>query len=330
MSRQQNRQTPCKMGLEAAGTLKPSKPASLVALLAIVAMSLGLSGCSIFRPVSPRNDISVSEARQWTRGGMDALDKGRFDTAQEFFVRANEQNPGDERVLRGLAEAYAGQGRYEPAIGSLQQIVATSNDPSARVRLGEIYLANGQWFPARQEAERALEADRKLAAAWVLLGRTELVKGAYHSALENYHRAMSCDPDLHELQLEIAAVYQRLNQPERALSMIEQFVSRYPEESVPEAAEIARGQALLDMGQHATAIGVFADATRRPDATSESWVRLGQAQMLAGQESEARTTLARASQMFPDAANLDSIIVQLRSGAPRIALSQSDNPEFSE
>ncbi len=302
----------------------------MLSLLILVVISTG--GCASLNRLTPAASREIAGHRQWNRGGQDALDKRNYDKAQECFERAMLENPNDARVMVGLAESLAGQGDLNRAVSIMQRAVSIQNDPMLQVRLGETHLANGQWLPARQAAQTAISSGRQLAPAWVLKGRTEAAKGNLAEALSDYQRALSLDPGMREMQLEIAAIYHQLDQPMRALSTIEQYMSEFPEDRIPERAVIAKGVALMELRQYPAAVDVLQAATQLPEATANAFVFLSRAQSLVGETSQARTTLARTQARFPDAnipadPGLDSVGDLLQPERTDVAMS-SANPEF--
>ena len=54
------------------------------------------------------------------------------------------------------------------------------------------------------------------------------------------------------------------------------------------------------MQQHPAAIDVLEIASNRPDCSKEIFFQLGKAQLRAGQQSQARLTLAKGQQRFPN------------------------------
>lgn len=282
------------------------------------------SGCSALKPWGQSQTlVEQAQARQWTRGGLDAYAKGRYDQAQSYFSQAVKHSPKDPHIQAHLAQSYAQQGDLTSAISHLEQSVdrseAQGGDPHANVELGELYLANGQWLPAVRQADLAINRNRKLAEAWALKGKTEYAKGNLSAALAHFHRAIGSQPKMPDVQLQIAETYQKMGQPMRALSTVEQMLSQYPLDRQPERAMLVKGVALMNIQHHAAAIGVLQVASQKESASSEVFVRLGQAQLLAGQTSQARMTLNRAKQLFPDEREIGELVAELQSARPGVA-----------
>jgi tetratricopeptide (TPR) repeat protein len=283
-------------------------------------------GCQSFQPTlrNPFNRHKISQAdqvRQWNKGGIEALQNGRLDQAKSMFNKAASENPNDEFSHLNLARTLKQEGDMPNAIQHMQRAseIAGNNDPRLIVELGEMYLASGQWLPAKRQAELALELDHRFAPAWALKGTTSLAKGDYDSALADFQCAAGIDGNLPGIQLSIVQTYQRLNQPLRALSAVEQLLSRYPPDQQPESALIAKSVALVELKQLSPAIEVLTRASERESVSAEVFLRLGQAQLLAGQASQARLTLTLAKQAFPQQPEFETLLAQLQSDQTSVA-----------
>ena len=121
------------------------------------------------------------------------------------------------------------------------------------------------------------------------------------------------------VQLAIVEIYQRKQQPLRALAAVEQILSQYPPDQQPERVLLAKSVALMELRQLGPAIEVLQTASQREDASSEVFLRLGQAQLLSGQVSQARLTLNLGKKSFPGNGEFDSLLTELQSAQQRLA-----------
>jgi tetratricopeptide (TPR) repeat protein len=272
------------------------------------------SGCQSFHPFAQKTRDSIRSASQWACGGMEAVQKGRLDQAKGFFSKAAEENPNDFRVRANLARTLYQSGEKQQAIGHMQQAVELSRgDSRMQVELGEMYLDAGQWIPARRQAQVAIETNHRFAPAWALRGKTEKAKGNYDQALADFQKALGYAPDMTSVQMQIVDTYQKMGQPLLALSAVEQVLNSHSFDQQPEEAIVAKGVALINLDLLSPAIELLETASRRDKASSEVFVRLGQAQLLAGQTSQARLTLNRGKQAFPDLVVFDQLVEDLQS-----------------
>jgi tetratricopeptide (TPR) repeat protein len=243
-----------------------------------------------------------------------------------MFSKATKQDPGNFRMRANLARTLHQSGNQQQAIVEMQQAADRSNnDPKMLVELGEMYLQSGQWLPAKRQAELAIEAHPRYAPGWFLLGKTVAAKGQHEDALAIYHKAlglmglMGLDANVPEIQLAIVETYRQLDMPLRALSSIEQFLDQHPMHEQPESAVITKSLVLMDLKQVTPAIELLQTASQRESASSSVFIRLGQAQLMAGQQSQARMTLSRGKQAFPQDQVFDELIAQLTSDRQRVA-----------
>ena len=156
-------------------------------------------------------------------------------------------------------------------------------------------------------------------SAWLLSGKTKLAKGETQEALADFQRAVSLQPDHQGAQLAIVDAYRQTKEPLRALTAVEQFLSKFPPDQQPESALLAKSTALIELHQLTPAIELLQVASHREGVSSEVFLRLGQAQLLAGQGSQARLTLSKAKQICPNDSSFESLLGQLPTSDERVA-----------
>jgi len=267
--------------------------------IALATVCLICCGCQTMQTFKDASTTKVVSARNWARSGFEAMHEGRFIQAKNFFSKAADNMPGDPWILANVARSELKQGNVERSIAVMEQAVEQSDDPSMRCELGEIYLRSGRWIASNQHADRALEKDRQLSAAWNLKGKLAAAKGEHQPALQLFQRSLAYKTESDDIQLLIAQTYMKLEQPMRALSATETLLNRHPHNLQPEKAIVAKSEALLAMHQHASAIDILEIASNRPDCTKEVFFQLGKAQLHAGQRSQAQFNLAKGKQRFP-------------------------------
>lgn len=202
----------------------------------------------------------------------------------------------------------------------------SKGDPRLLIELGEMYLSTGQWLPARRQVELALESNHRFAPAWALSGKTAKAKGDFQQALADFQRALGYAPEMSDVQLEIVDTYQRMGESLRALAAVEQVLSKHPKDEQPNEAIIAKGIALMNLKQFSPAIDLLQTASERDNPASEVFVRLGQAHILAGNSSQARTALNRGKRNFPNLAVFDQLANSISNHETRVATNTTDLP----
>lgn len=269
------------------------------------------------------NRNAANPSRQWTSFGMDAFYTGKLSQAKAFFARAATENPTDYSAQIHLARTLKQEQDYSAAIVHLQKGIELSGQKDTQLiaELGEIYLLTGDLPRAMEQAELAVKVNHQCAATRVLQGKILMQQGSYDAALNEFQRAISMDPALTEVQYLIAEVYQLSNQPLRAMSAIEHVLAQFPLQQPPEQALLAKGMILLSMQQPQAAIGILQPACERETASSEIFFRLSQAYLMTGNPSQARATLIRAQEKFPELEpQLKPLIAQLDTPIQQMAV----------
>ena len=292
-------------------------------LLFVMTLVFSCSGCQSFSQLLARRG-GAAESNRLLQGGVNALHDGRLSQAEGLLNRAAETRPNDPRIRENLAKALAQQGKLDLAIANMSQAVAKSHgDPLLNVQLGKLYLQAGQLPQAAGQAALALEQNRKMPEAWALKADAELAQGNLGSELSHFQRALGYQPTMPEIQIKVAAIQQEMGKPMRSLSTLEHMLRQYPVEQQPESAVLLASRVLVDIKQTDQAIEILTAATERQDATSAVFVQLSKAQLAAGQLSQARLALARATSAYPDQPEIQQQLAELQSSDQRVAVLDS-------
>ncbi len=279
------------------------------ALVTVTVLLVFSSGCqTLHRNMGQGRDSA--EYHRWEQGGRDALRHNRLEQAESYLARAMELAPRDAQVLEQYADLCQRRGDVGRAIEVLTRAVdASDGQPELRVKLGECFLDNGYWLPASRQAQLALDTNRHCPDAWVLKGRIQMAKENHAEAMACFQRALSINPDQANVQIYLAQTHAQMGEPMRAISCLEQLLSQYPVGQQPEAALIALGKMLSEMGRHHAAIEKLYLAARQRDATAAAWVALAQAQRAGGYRRQAVATLETAAQRFPEVQPVTDLLV---------------------
>jgi tetratricopeptide (TPR) repeat protein len=265
----------------------------------LLGIALLLPGCRLFRHRGP-SDEDIAAARQLSRQGLDAQQRSDWQRAELLFAAAIVKSPNDERAHFGYAESRWRRGDKAAAISSMEEAVRLSGyDPERRVRLGNMYLASGDIERAALQAERAIATNPQLAGAWALRGKTEQAVGAFDEALASYHRALSLDAALADVQIAVADVYAEQDRPQRALATLQSLVDHYPVNQAPPEVLFREGLALRALGRPREAIALLAKAAERSLQRGDVLLELARTQEAAGDVAAARLTLADALRREP-------------------------------
>jgi tetratricopeptide (TPR) repeat protein len=246
-------------------------------------------------------DYQSSLAREMMFNGIDALQRGHAAEAQQLLSTAAKASANDQRIRAELARAMAQNGQLTAAVTEMEEAVRLSGGEAAyHVELGELYLRTGQLEQARRQAEAALENNRRLASAWALKGRAEKDLGEIDAAQISLSRALAHDPELFDSRYQLALLYLQAQQPQRALSVLENMNQQSGSAEVNPEYVLLRGTALAQVGQLDMAAEVLAKGADCPLPSPEILLELGRVQTLRSDIANARRTLARGKQLFAD------------------------------
>jgi tetratricopeptide (TPR) repeat protein len=217
--------------------------------------------------------------------GLKALDERRYPAAVENLTKAMAANPKDYSLHFNLALAYSLMGKNaeaipeykttlelkpdlyqaqlnlgisllrekQPAEAARYLTAAVAQNPKeyrANYYLAAALLGAGDFAKAEQSYGTALaidpkSADAELGLAHALAGENKLEDAAAH-----FKKAAELNPAYRDDLLELASMYQTAQQPERAISIYQQF----PENP---GAQERLGELLLKAGRAADAIPCF-------------------------------------------------------------------------
>ena len=278
----------------------------------LFSLVLGLSaGCAAFHRDTLDRRI---ETNKLTRNGIEAINLGEPERAERLLTSSLLRSPDDVQARVYLSNALLAQNQTNRAIEQLQIAVEQSpTQPELHVRLGRLHFSQGQLLPAARHAELAIEIDQKQMDAWDLCGDIACAKSNWPEALAAYQQATSCGGNSPPIQFKIAGVYERMNRPLRALSAYEQVLSHYAPGEQPHDALVRHGNLLTQLRQYRRAIEQLEIASRQPNPSAESFVSLSNAQVLAGQLSDARLTLVRGSEAMPESAVFGMLLGRLKT-----------------
>lgn len=274
----------------------------------VLALGASLTGCSVLR--RGQNAAAITEARQFSLRGADALQSQRYDDAETLFAEALRRSPSDERAHWGMAEVQWHRGDCAMATEHMLEASRMSgNNPDFLVRLGEMHLEAGRFAQALTQAESALAANRQHAGAWELLGRIHQEQQQWQKAIECYHRAMMSKPNNATVQLALAGIYQRLGRPQRALATLERMTDHQSPEYQSAQVWLLKGQALASLGQIEDArLCMREAATGAAPNDTQIFLQLARLQAEFGELAEARMSLGRVLSVEPD--NVGAIALQ--------------------
>ena len=266
-----------------------------------------LNGCQGFR--ARQREAGITEARQFSLRGADALQLSKFDDAEALFSEALRRCPTDERAHWGMAEIQAKKGDCHSAAIHMQEASRLSgNNPDLLVRLGEMHLQAGQPEMAVKQAQAALDSNRNHWGAWQLQGKIHQQEHQWQQSLDCYHRALMSKPNNPEAQMAVADIYLRLGRPQRALATLERMSDLQSAECQLANIYLLKGVALASLGQTEDAKLCLREATQRAaPGDHELFLQIAHVQSDLGQIAEARISLGHLLSLQPTNAEAQAL-----------------------
>ena len=164
--------------------------------------------------------------------GNSALAEGRWESAEQLYRLALEQNPRDWLALLGLAEVAHAQGEFDQALARLDEI-ATQNDlPILHYHLGRLYAERGLLEHSIVEFDQAQRAAPRVTRFHLALGDACLSYNQESCAATQYEAAVANEAwsDTATSLIAQADLWRRRGQGERAVPLYEQAVALRPSE----------------------------------------------------------------------------------------------------
>lgn len=188
--------------------------------------------------------------------GNEALASRDWETAEEHYEAALEQNPGDLPAMAGLAEIAQQRGQFDEALGWWRLALERAELPAIHARLGQLYALRGDFERSIAAWEEAISQAPEVAYYHIGLGDACLQSGRDDCAAEQYATAVtrrSLPDEAAGLLLE-ANLWQRQGRFDKALPLYEQAVALQPvpfnhyilESAYREAGEPEKAEALLE------------------------------------------------------------------------------------
>lgn len=285
--------------------MRPTVPLHLVLVFAC------LAGCQLPHREGPVPQSLVT-SRQLSRQGLRAIERGRWEQADSLLSKAVLQCPEDPEAHRHFAEVLWHKGLQQQAIEELREAATLScDDASLQTRLAEMHLALGQLGEADQAIGRSLRIDPHLPRTWLVRGRLARAQGRPAEALAHFYQVLHYAPDNPETLLELADLYQKADQPDRALAILQGLGSTYSPGEEPQQVLFAMGLAYSALGRYPDAADTLASAATREPAGADLLYRLAENQLLCGRTAQAEASIRQALAIDPSHAAGRELLAQI-------------------
>ena len=229
-------------------------------------------------------------------------EQGRLDDAEPVYRALLVDEPTDWRAIVGLG--LCARMRGDRAAAAAHFTAAADIAPAAAepwCELADEHQDAGRFEAARAILRPLLDRGRSAAQAWFGLGHVERTAGDRAAAARAFREAFACDPERHDLMIEIAL-------EERALGRFAE-AERWLRRACGIAA--VAGPALLHLGELARArqqldeaVDLFRQAAERPGAPADVHAMMAQTLADLGRLDEAHGVLDEAERRRGGAAEL--------------------------
>jgi tetratricopeptide (TPR) repeat protein len=225
---------------------------------------------------------------------------GDLAAAKANYERSLEKAPRGAEPLAALARVYARQGKKADVLKYLENMI--EHDPGNSVALNlaaELYLSDRNFDRAIELSGRAIESDKTWWIPYRTKAYAQFGKGAKDDGVATYVAGMGATSDAPPLGMDLASLYERDDEPERAIELYERMVANNPSSEA-----LANNLAMLlatyrhdDLSYQRAhdLVRAFRDSSNPAYQNTYGWVRYRQ-----GQFDEAITYLRRAATAVPD------------------------------
>lgn len=239
-----------------AGTLT-----SVAALLLLLAVSLGC-------------DRQKLDARRFVNRGVEALEKGLGDVAYDFFTQAIALDKTNAAAHYHLGLVYAYE-RQQPARAKArfeEVLRLTPTDSDTLYQLGVLARKAGKPKQARDYLARAAKSAKAPAQLAYELALVDEAAGDLSLMDKGLRDAIRHDPGFEPAYYELASLYAKLNEHERALAVINEAMQLDPDLA---AIYFLYAALLKQEGRIVEAVGAIEEGLSRDPKNEEGYFDLG-------------------------------------------------------
>lgn len=230
--------------------------------------------------------------------GNALLIRGEFEAARVQLLEALKLRPDFFPARNSLAQLSLQKQDWTSALQLSQEVL--SQDPSNIFGLlvrSHALMATNEFGQAKELLEKTIKAYPTSRDAQYQMGYLLFREKNFKAAEENFRRLyFSESQDLRGL-MGLMENYMAQNQYDTAAKILDAEIAKYPKAL---ALQIARGTVAARGGQHGEAVEVFRKAIKEQDKVPDLYLRLAEAQRLAGDAVGALESWKKASELAPN------------------------------
>jgi tetratricopeptide (TPR) repeat protein len=174
--------------------------------------------------------LNPLDADAWNNLGMLSGEEEKYDEALDQFRHAALANPNHLLAVENLMRIYRYQGRAADAQRTLEELIAHApQNADLHLALAMALVAQNDLTRARQELETSVRLKPNNPEAVNNLGAVLLRMGNSQEALDRFEQSRRLAPDFDRASINAALVYKSAGQPEKARQVLQEFLTRHPE-----------------------------------------------------------------------------------------------------
>lgn len=212
---------------------------SLAFSLSLVALTIGLSGCSLLEkfPLPGKPAASIDSSASTESGKANPADikrlldtgnikakAGQWTAATEAFKQVLALDARNVQAHVQLGWAYAEQKMWDEAKGHLISAVALDpNHAGAHANLAWVYAEKQRWQDAQEQAKKAIDLDPKNSYPHATLAWAYQSSGQHDLAIVEYEKSLELNPALDNSRLALGIEYCNKGNDVRAKAQLEKL-----------------------------------------------------------------------------------------------------------
>lgn len=174
--------------------------------------------------------LNPEDSDAWNNLGMIAGEQEKYEEALEDFRQSARANPNHPQAVQNMMSIYQFQARPADAQKTLEELIAKAPENAGlHLALAMALLGQDQVAHGREELETAIRLRPDYVDAMNNLGTVLLQTGYPQGALQQFERCRRLAPDLDRPVINSAIVYNRTGQPAKAREILEEFLTRHPD-----------------------------------------------------------------------------------------------------
>jgi tetratricopeptide (TPR) repeat protein len=174
--------------------------------------------------------LNPQDSDAWNNLGSISGTEEKYDEALEQFTRAAQANPNHLNAVGNMMRIYQFQSRAADAERAMEDLVARApENADLHLYLAMTLMAENDLKKAREELETSIKLRPSNPDAINNLGAVLLRLGLSTEALERFDECRRLSPDFDRAVINSALLYNRAGQHNKARQILEEFLSRHPD-----------------------------------------------------------------------------------------------------